>query len=232
MLKNKRILVVDDEEKIVRVLEAYLQKEDFEVLKAYSGKDALELFSNNQIDLVILDLMLLDVSGEQVCKEIRKTSRVPIIMLTAKSTEEDLLNGLALGADDYIYKPFSPRTVIAKTKAVLRRVSNDALMGETKQFDNLMINFSSTEVKKNGETILLTPTEFKILLTLAKAPGRTFTRDQLIDFALDGNFDGFDRSIDTYIKSLRKKIEDDRKNPKFVKTVRGMGYKFGGNKWN
>jgi len=230
MLKNKRILVVDDEEKIVRVLEAYLQKEDFEVLKAYSGKDALELFSNNQIDLVILDLMLLDVSGEQVCKEIRKTSRVPIIMLTAKSTEEDLLNGLALGADDYIYKPFSPRTVIAKTKAVLRRVSNDALMGETKQFDNLMINFSSTEVKKNGETILLTPTEFKILLTLAKAPGRTFTRDQLIDFALDGNFDGFDRSIDTYIKSLRKKIEDDRKNPKFVKTVRGMGYKFGGNK--
>ena len=230
MLENKKILVVDDEEKIVRVLEAYLKKENFEVLKAYSGKDALELFSNNQIDLVILDLMLLDVSGEHVCKEIRKTSRVPIIMLTAKSTEEDLLKGLSLGADDYIYKPFSPRTVMAKTKAVLRRVSNDSLMGETKQFDNLIINFSSTEVKKNGKTILLTPTEFKILLTLAKAPGRTFTRDQLIDFALEGNFDGFDRSIDTYIKSLRKKIEDDRKNPKFVKTVRGVGYKFGGNK--
>jgi len=230
MLKNKKILVVDDEQKIVRVLEAYLQKENFEVLKAYSGKDALSLFYHNQVDLIILDLMLPDVSGEQVCKEIRKTSRVPIIMLTAKTTEEDLLKGLDLGSDDYIFKPFSPRTVMAKTKAVLRRVSNDALMGEKEQFGSLMINFSSTEVKKAGEKILLTPTEFKILLTLAKAPGRTFTREQLIDFALDGNFDGFDRSIDTYIKSLRKKIEDDRKNPQFIITVRGLGYRFGGTK--
>jgi len=228
MLKNKRIMVVDDEEKIVRVLEAYLQKEGFEVLKAYSGKAAIEIFSHNQIDLIILDLMLLDISGEQVCKQIRKTSRVPIIMLTAKTTEEDLLKGLDLGADDYIFKPFSPRTVIAKTKAVLRRVSNDALMGETKQFGDLIINFSSTEVKKGDKQVLLTPTEFKILLTLAKAPGRTFTREQLIDFALEGNFDGFDRSIDTYIKSLRKKLEEDRKNPKFIITVRGMGYRFGG----
>jgi len=230
MLKNKRILVVDDEEKIVRVLEAYLQKENFEVFKAYSGKTAIEIFSHNQIDLVILDLMLLDISGEQVCKQIRKTSRIPIIMLTAKTTEEDLLKGLDLGADDYIFKPFSPRTVIAKTKAVLRRVSNDALMGETKQFGDLLINFSSTEVKKGDKEILLTPTEFKILLTLAKAPGRTFTREQLIDFALEGNFDGFDRSIDTYIKSLRRKIEVDRKNPKYIITVRGMGYRFGGSK--
>jgi len=230
MLKNKRIMVVDDEEKIVRVLEAYLQKEGFEVLKAYSGKAAIEIFSHNQIDLIILDLMLLDISGEQVCKQIRKTSRVPIIMLTAKTTEEDLLKGLDLGADDYIFKPFSPRTVIAKTKAVLRRVSNDALMGETKQFGDLIINFSSTEVKKGDKQVLLTPTEFKILLTLAKAPGRTFTREQLIDFALEGNFDGFDRSIDTYIKSLRKKLEEDRKNPKYIITVRGMGYRFGGTK--
>ncbi|MFA7109851.1 MAG: response regulator transcription factor [Sphaerochaetaceae bacterium] len=228
MLKNKRIMVVDDEQKIVRVLEAYLQKEGFEVLKAYSGKDAIEIFSNTHVDLIILDLMLLDISGEQVCKQIRKTSRVPIIMLTAKTTEEDLLKGLDLGADDYIFKPFSPRTVIAKTKAVLRRVSNDALMEETVQQGNLIIDFSSTEVKKDGKKVLLTPTEFKILLTLAKAPGRTFTREQLIEFALEGNFDGFDRSIDTYIKSLRKKLEEDRKNPKFIITVRGMGYRFGG----
>ena len=161
---------------------------------------------------------------------VRAVSRVPIIMLTAKTEENDLIKGLRLGADDYIFKPFSPRTVVAKAEAVLRRVESDKLISVPVSYNKgrLVIDFQNGDVKAGGQDAGLTPTEYKILATMAKAPNRTFTREQLITYALDDNFDGYDRSIDTYIKSIRSKIEEDRKNPVFIVTVHGIGYRFVG----
>lgn len=222
------ILLVDDEIKITQVLAAYLKKCGYETEIANNGKAALELFSSKEISLVVLDLMLPDISGEELCRRIRSQSRVPIIMLTAKAEELDLIEGLKIGADDYLIKPFSPRTVIAKIEAVLRRAKGDELMGVPICFGDgyLSIDFQNNLVKKQGELVNLTPTEYKLLKTMAKAPGRIFTRDQLICFGLNDNFDGYDRSIDTYIKSIRSKIEPDRKKPIFILTVHGIGYKF------
>jgi len=222
------ILLVDDEIKITQVLAAYLKKCGYETEVANNGKAALELFSSKDISLVVLDLMLPDISGEELCRRIRSQSRVPIIMLTAKAEELDLIEGLKIGADDYLIKPFSPRTVIAKIEAVLRRAKGDELMGVPICFGDgyLSIDFQNNLVKKQGELVNLTPTEYKLLKTMAKAPGRIFTRDQLICFGLNDNFDGYDRSIDTYIKSIRSKIEPDRKKPIFILTVHGIGYKF------
>lgn len=228
MYKNKPILLIDDEVKITKVLKAYLEKNGYSTLIAHDGKHAWELFQNQEIALVVLDLMLPDITGEELCYRIRTQSRVPVIMLTAKSNEADLIKGLRIGADDYIIKPFSPRTVVAKIEAVLRRTECDELISMPVSYNNgyLTIDFKNGVVKKNGEIINLTPTEFKLLRALAKAPNRIFTRDQLITFALDDNFNGYDRSIDTYIKSLRSKIESDRKKPQYIVTVHGFGYKF------
>lgn len=230
MGKNRTILLVDDEEKIVEVLQAYLEKAGYEVLCAYDGAVAMELFRNNDISLILLDLMLPDIMGEEICRMVRAVSRVPIIMLTAKTEENDLIKGLRLGADDYIFKPFSPRTVVAKAEAVLRRVESDKLISVPVSYNqgSLVIDFQNGDVKAGGQDAGLTPTEYKILATMAKAPNRTFTREQLITYALDDNFDGYDRSIDTYIKSIRSKIEEDRKNPVFIVTVHGIGYRFVG----
>lgn len=230
MSKRRTILVVDDEEMIVEVLQAYMEKAGYDILCAYDGTTAMELFRSNDVSLVLLDLMLPDIMGEQVCQMIRMNSRVPIIMLSAKTEENDLIKGLKLGADDYIFKPFSPRIVVAKLEAVLRRVESDQLTSVPVCYNqgDLTIDFQSGEVKVRGEEAGLTPTEYKILAALAKAPNRTFTREQLITYALEGNFDGYDRSIDTYIKSIRNKIEDNRKRPVFILTVHGMGYKFAG----
>ena len=230
MGKNRTILLVDDEEKIVEVLQAYLEKAGYEVLCAYDGAATMELFRNNDISLILLDLMLPDIMGEEICRMVRAVSRVPIIMLTAKTEENDLIKGLRLGADDYIFKPFSPRTVVAKAEAVLRRVESDKLISVPVSYNqgNLVIDFQNGDVKAGGQDAGLTPTEYKILATMAKAPNRTFTREQLITYALDDNFDGYDRSIDTYIKSIRSKIEEDRKNPVFIVTVHGIGYRFVG----
>jgi len=230
MSKRRTILVVDDEEKIVEVLQAYMEKAGYEILCAYDGTTAMELFRSNDVSLVLLDLMLPDIMGENVCQMIRMNSRVPIIMLSAKTEENDLIKGLKIGADDYIFKPFSPRMVVAKIEAVLRRMESDQLTSVPVCYNrgDLIIDFQSGEVKVHGEEAGLTPTEYKILAALAKAPNRTFTREQLITYALDGNFDGYDRSIDTYIKSIRNKIEDNRKKPVFILTVHGMGYKFAG----
>ena len=230
MGKNRTILLVDDEEKIVEVLQAYLEKAGYEVLCAYDGAGAMELFRNNDISLILLDLMLPDIMGEEICRMVRAVSRVPIIMLTAKTEENDLIKGLRLGADDYIFKPFSPRTVVAKAEAVLRRVESDKLISVPVSYNqgSLVIDFQNGDVKAGGQDAGLTPTEYKILATMAKAPNRTFTREQLITYALDDNFDGYDRSIDTYIKSIRSKIEEDRKNPVFIVTVHGIGYRFVG----
>ena len=225
----KKILIVEDEEKIVEFVESYLQKNGYEVYKAFNGRDALKLFSSQTIDLVLLDLMLPDISGETICKELRKTSTVPIIMLTAKSQEESILNGLDIGADDYITKPFSPRQMVARVKALLRRVAPENKDSDILSFNqgDLVINKADYTVKKAQEPIYLTPSEFKILITLAKRPLKVFTREELIHIAFDGDYLGYDRTIDSHIKNLRAKIEDDPKDCQYIVTVRGIGYKFG-----
>lgn len=225
-----KILIVEDEEKIVEFVESYLVNSGYEVYKAFRGRDALDLFHSKSIDLVLLDLMLPDVSGEDICKEIRKTSNVPIIMLTAKSQEESILKGLDIGADDYITKPFSPRQMIARVKALLRRVSPNMQESGLLSFneEDLIINEIDYTVKKAHQLTYLTPSEFKILLTLAKRPRKVFTREELIQIAFDGDYLGYDRTIDSHIKNLRAKIEDDSKQYQYIITVRGIGYKFGG----
>jgi DNA-binding response OmpR family regulator len=228
MNKQRRILVVDDEVKTVEVLQAYLAKEGYDVLTAYNGKDALRHFKEHDVALVVLDLMLPDISGEDICRDLRRQSRVPIVMLTAKIEERDFLNGLDIGADDYLMKPISPRAVVAKVKAILRRVECDELVATPIMYNNgeLSIDFANGVVKKNGEAVSLTPTENKLLATMAKAPNRVFSRSQLIDYALGDEYDGYDRTIDTYIMGLRSKIEPDRKKPTYITTVHGIGYKF------
>jgi DNA-binding response OmpR family regulator len=227
---SKRILIVEDEEKIVEFIESYLLNSGYEVSKALSGRDALSVFNSQNIDLVLLDLMLPDISGEQICKEIRKTSKVPIIMLTAKVEEESILNGLDIGADDYMTKPFSPRQMVARVKALLRRVKEESHSKDVLSFNHgdLMINQTDYTVMKANEIAPLTPSEFKILMALAKRPSKVFTREELINVAFDGDYLGYDRTIDSHIKNLRAKIETDPKECRYVLTVRGIGYKFGG----
>jgi DNA-binding response OmpR family regulator len=221
------ILIVEDEEKAAEILQLYLAQEGYKTLVAYNGREALALIKSTDIALIILDLMLPDISGETVCQTIRRQSRLPIIMLTAKIGEKDCVNGFDIGADDYLAKPISPRIVVAKVKALLRRLSSDELVNVPSHFaGGLSIDFKSGAVKKHGKGIDLTPTEYKLLAAMAKAPNRTFTRDQLISFALGGEFDGYDRTIDTYIMTLRAKIEDDRSRPLHIVTVHGLGYKF------
>jgi len=226
-----RILIVEDDRKIARVVKVYLEGEGFRVALAERGKDALELASKEPPSLVILDLMLPDISGEEVCQALREIGDFPIIMLTAKSSEEERVAGFALGADDYIVKPFSPREMVSRVKAVLKRAKKgDISVSGPMSFNKglLTIDGRSYEVKKKGNTITLTPTEFKILSVLAVSPGRVFTRTELVERALGYQFEGYERSIDAHIKNIRQKIEDDPKNPLFINTVYGVGYKFSG----
>ncbi|RJR06286.1 DNA-binding response regulator [Candidatus Parcubacteria bacterium] len=232
MVSNtKKILVVDDEVKIVEVVKSYLENNGYSVCEAYNGKEALDKFNKVNPSLVVLDLMLPDISGEEICKTIRKKSRVPIIMLTAKIEEEDVLKGLNIGADDYITKPFSPRQLVARVAAVLRRLDDEAVPLSsilTYNNDDLVIDTLKYEVKKDGMIINLTPNEYKILMTMVKYPSKAFTREELICMVLGEDFDGYDRTIDTHIKNLRQKIENDPKTPKYILTVHGIGYRFGG----
>ena len=231
MATEKNVLVVDDEGMIRESISAYLTKQGYHVFTAGDGKEALEVFQKNSIMFVILDLMLPGMSGEEVCQAIRKQSRVPIIMLTAKTQEEDVLNGLNIGADDYVTKPFSVKQLYARMEAILRRTTNDLkpLAEKFSWNDNdLQIDFAHNEVRKQGELLNLTPSEWKILSVLIKHPKKVFARDNLIDLVFGPDFDGYDRVIDTHIKNLRKKVETDPKNPVYVKTVHGLGYKFGG----
>ncbi|HYH02317.1 MAG TPA: response regulator transcription factor [Bacillota bacterium] len=228
--KNRNILVVDDEPNIVAVVRSYLEKAGYTVEEADNGQAALQQVDRVQPCLVILDLMLPDISGEAVCQEIRKKSPVPIIMLTAKVAEESVLNGLGLGADDYVTKPFSPRQLVARVEALLRRAENfvTPLANLLSYNDDLEIDGVKHEVRKAGQTVNLTPNEFSILITLAKYPNKVFTRDELITAALGEDFDGYERTIDTHIKNLRQKIETDPRNPCYLLTVHGVGYRFGG----
>ncbi|MCX8132158.1 MAG: response regulator transcription factor [Clostridia bacterium] len=232
MLKNtKRILVVDDETKIVEVVKSYLENDGYSVFEAYNGIQALEVFEKVNPSLVVLDLMLPDMTGEEVCKTLRKKSRVPIIMLTAKIEEEDILKGLNIGADDYVTKPFSPRQLVARVMAHLRRIEDEAVPLSSVisiNNDDLSIDTLRYEVRKNGQIVNLTPNEYKLLMTMIKYPAKTFTREELVTMAMGQDYDGYDRTIDTHIKNLRQKIESDSKSPRYVLTVHGVGYKFGG----
>jgi DNA-binding response OmpR family regulator len=230
-MDRKAILVVDDEVKIVEFVKSYLEREGYVVYAAHCGKEALEILSSISPCLVLLDLMLPDMSGEEVCKTIRKKSRVPIIMLTAKVQEDDILEGFAVGADDYVTKPFSPRQLVARTKALIRRTEDEILpLVDIMTYNDkdLIIDTTKHEVVKRGIEANLTPTEYKLLLTMVKYPQKAFTRDELISLVLGDEYDGFDRVIDTHIKNLRQKIEDNTKDPKYILTIHGVGYRFGG----
>ncbi len=223
-MKGSRILVVEDEEKITDIVKAYLEREGFKVGTAATGQEALEGLKDG-VDLIILDLMLPDIAGEDICRAIREDSDVPIIMLTAKSEEEDRIRGLGIGADDYVVKPFSPRELVARVKALLRRTKG---LKKTISFNqgDLRIDAARFEVTKGGKPVVLTPTEFKLLLNLAERPGQVFTRLQLVNAILGYDFEGYDRTIDAHIKNIRHKIEDDPRAPSYIKTVYGIGYRF------
>ena len=230
MKNNINILLVDDEKTIVDIVEVYLKKEGYNVVTAMDGKEALKKFDDNKIDLVILDLMLPDISGEEVCERIKEKYDVPIIMLTAKVKEEDVLNGFNLGADDYVIKPFSAKQLVARIAAILRRTK---ISGKgTVSFNNgdLIINKYNYEVKKGGEMIQLTPSEYKLLIILSDNVKRVFTRSELLDRVLGEDVAAVDRVIDSHIKNLRAKIEDDNKEHNYISTVYGVGYKFEGKK--
>ena len=233
MADVKNILVVDDEAMIREAVPPPPQPQGYGVLQAETGSEALEQLKTNAISFVLLDLMLPDLSGEEVCARIRQQSRVPIIMLTAKTMEEDMLYGLDLGADDYITKPFSLKNLYARFQAVLRRSSEDLTpLAERISWNqgDLVIDYDRREVCKKGVKIDLTPIEWKLLAAFTKYPQKVFTRENLIELAFDLDFNGYDRVIDTHVKNLRKKLEDDPKQPVYVCTVHGMGYRFGGSK--
>ena len=219
------ILIVDDEIKITQVIKAYLDKEGYNCIVANNGEQALEYFYNNNFDLIILDRMIPDISGEDICKKIRETSMVHIIMLTAKIEDEDRIDGFNIGCDDYVCKPFNVKELVLRVKAVFRK------MGENKDIlkfsDELEINMLSHNVKVRGESVILTNTEYKILLLLAKNPSRVFSMEQLLKLTIDEHYEKMDRIIDAHIKNLRQKIELDTKKPTIIQTVYGVGYKFG-----
>ena len=222
------ILIIEDEPELVKVLRSYLEQSSFMVITSYKGDTGLETWKNTQPDLVILDLNLPGMDGLEIAKNIRKQSNTPIIMLTARVEESDRLIGLELGADDYVTKPYSPREVVARVKAVLRRSGVDSAFESTMiKISELEIDLAGYSVSMGGNTIDLTRTEFGILATLAKNPGRVFNRLQLLEATQDGEvFEGFERNVDAHIKNLRAKIEPNPKKPIYIETVFGVGYRF------
>ena len=223
---NELVLVVDDEPKIVKQARDYLEKSGFRVVTAAEGKTALAVARHERPDLIVLDLNLPGMDGLDVCRALRRDSDVPIIMLTARVQEADRLIGLELGADDYITKPFSPRELVARVRAVLRRVQGGVRHPGLIRAGDLEIDLHGHRVTRAGESIRLSRTEFNLLATLAQHPGQTFTRAQLIDRLHGVAWEGYDRSIDAHIKNVRRKLEDDPSEPRYVLTVYGIGYKF------
>jgi len=220
-----KILVVDDELKIARLVRDYLTEAGFDVVLAGSGPAALASARSDRPDLVVLDLGLPGMDGYDVTRSLRRHSAIPIIMLTARSEETDRIIGLELGADDYVVKPFSPRELVARVKAVLRR-TNGETASETIRVKDLLINLPHRSVERDRVRIELTASEFELLRTLAASPGRVFTRGQLLDVMRGASFESYERSIDAHIKNLRKKLEPDPRNPVYVLTVYGVGYRF------
>ncbi|GAA0730170.1 response regulator transcription factor [Clostridium malenominatum] len=223
------ILIIEDEERVSEVLKAYLEKEGYKAFCTTKGLKGIEMFKSMDFKLVILDLMLPDISGEEVCKTIRETSDVHIFMLTAKGALNERIEGLNIGADEYLVKPFSPRELTARVNALFRRLSIDN-PSDNLIFDDgtLSIDYDKRVVEVKGEEVPFTPNEFDILYALVVNKGKVLSREQLIDKIFGVDFEGYDRTIDVHIKNIRKKIEEDTKNPKYIVTVMKVGYKFGG----
>jgi two-component system alkaline phosphatase synthesis response regulator PhoP len=230
---SQTILVVDDEPQIVEVVQDYLKQAGFRVLAARDGQTALTMARHERPDLIVLDLMLPGtLDGLDVCRSLRQDPAlgdVPVIMLTARTTEADKLIGLELGADDYVTKPFSPREVVARVRAVLRRAGDGAQPLGVVRVGDLAVDLAHRAVTVDGQSIALTPTEFDLLAALARSPGRPFTRAQLLDLVYDVAYDGYDRAIDSHVKNLRRKIEPDSSDPQYILTVYGVGYKLAEN---
>lgn len=222
-----KILVVDDEQKICEFVKAYLDREGYEITVAYNGKDAIENFENIEYDLVVLDRMLPDISGEEICRYIRKKSDLPIIMLTAKIEDEDRIEGFKLGCDDYLCKPFNVRELVLRVKAILKRSNKISEDNIIKIGDEVEIDTLSYQVKIRKELVSLTNTEYKILLLLLSNPHKVYTRAEILEQLEEGYYEKDDRAVDSHIKNLRQKIEENPKDCKIVQTVYGIGYKFG-----
>lgn len=229
-MARKKVLVVEDDAKVVEVLKLYLNRDGCEVITAYTGTEGLKRAKETQPDLIVLDLMLPEPDGFQVCQAIRKESSTPIIMLTARTTEQDRITGLDLGADDYVPKPFSPRELAARVRAVLRRMPESFLERGPDRITRgaITICLSKREAFRDNNRISLTPTEFKLLGVMAKSPGRVFSRSELINQVFEYDFDSFEHTVDTHILNLRRKLEPDPDHPKYILTVFGAGYKFTG----
>ncbi|MGM0378858.1 MAG: response regulator transcription factor [Bacillota bacterium] len=221
------ILIVEDQSKIIEIVKKYLENEGYNVLTSTTGIDGLKFFNNEKIHLVILDIMLPGIDGFDVLDEIRKTSKVPVIMLTAKKLEKDKLTGFDLGADDYIVKPFSVKELVKRVNVFIKRIygqTNDNIL----EFNNLKLDLNKQIIYKNNKNIEITSSEFKILKTFFENKGQVLSRNQIIEKTFGYEYEGYNRSIDTHIKRIRRKIEDDYKNPEFIKTKYGAGYIFGG----
>ncbi|MEX2106187.1 MAG: response regulator transcription factor [Solirubrobacterales bacterium] len=225
---NKKVVVIDDEPSVQDVVRGYLERDGYLVYVAGNGAEGLALAERTKPGLIVLDLMLPDISGEEICREIRSRSDVPILMLTAKSGEEERVGGLTLGADDYLTKPFSPRELVARVRAILRRTGGAEMpLVEKLSFDGggLVVDTVEHEVLVDGVAVDLTPNEYKLIVTLARYPGRVYSRFELINHVQGYDFEGYERTIDVHVKNLRRKIEADPRKPRYVETVFGAGYR-------
>ena len=222
------VLLVDDDPKIAKLLQSYFEKEDFAVFTALDGIAALQLFRDKKPDILVLDLMLPGMNGLDVCRQIRRENETPILMLTARDEETDRLIGLELGADDYVSKPFSPREVVARAKAILRRSRKAADKKEPFKIGKFTVDTAGYTVAADGNPFDLTPTEYKIFELLATHAGQVFTRLQMVEQVQGIAFEGYERTIDAHVKNLRRKIGDNPKDPRIIQTVYGVGYKFAG----
>lgn len=226
-METRRILLVEDEANTRSVVEAYLEREGYWVTAVGDGRAALDAFGTHRYDAVVLDLNLPEVPGEEVCRRIRDTSDLPIIMLTAKGAEEERIAGLDLGADDYLVKPFSPRELVARVRAVLRRSHTDSEPQRSRlEYGPLSIDVAGHRVFVDGEEVELTASEYKLLTTLSRYPGRVYSRMELVEKVLGYDFEGYERAIDSHVKNLRAKLGDDPREPRFIHTVFGVGYRF------
>jgi DNA-binding response OmpR family regulator len=224
---KRKILVVEDDRKMAELIRLYLEKDGYRVRVTHDGGEGLELGQRGGQDLILLDLMLPTIDGLDIARMLRQQSRVPIIMLTARSTEDDKLLGLDVGADDYITKPFSPRELVARVRAVLRRTADQEAEQGVASVGSIAVDFVRHEVRLQGTEVHLTPKEFRLLATLAKEPGRAFSRLELLEKVFGYDYEGLERTLDVHVMNLRKKIETDPAQPRYVVTVYGLGYKLG-----
>jgi len=225
-MRKEKIMIVDDEKNIVEVVKAYLEREGYPTIEAYDGESALSLWSEHKPDLVVLDILMPRMNGLEFCREVRKESRVPIIILSARSEQDDRIGGLEIGADDYVVKPFSPRELVARIRAVLRRHKEYAGKSDVVIEGPLVLDGGSHQVKVNEREISLTPMELSVLEILATHPGEVLSREKIIAMTQGENYEGYDRNIDTHVKNIRNKFCGEAKEWSFIETVYGVGYRF------